>query len=108
MTRIRFTLAQVKTFPDERPDACEYCGSPILTPHGTVEKSVTDLCIEKVTVVRCRRSDCGSAFRQCPEGVDRGGQTQRMRGWAALAWTLDLSPRSASRPPPPSASPSRA
>ena len=105
MTRIRFTLAQVKTFPDERPDACEYCGSQILTRHGTADKTVTDLYIEKVTTVRYRCSDCGRTFRHYPDGVDRGGQTQRMRGWAALAWALGLSPRSASRPPPPSAYP---
>ena len=97
MKRIRFIPAQVKTFPDERPDACKHCGSQILTRHGTVEKSVTDLYEEKVTVVRYRCSDCESAFRQYPEGIDRGGQTQRMRGWAALAWALGLSLRSASR-----------
>ena len=87
---------EYQIFPDERPDACEHCGSPILTKHGTADKPVTDLYIEKVTVVRYRRSDCGSAFRQRPEGVDRSGQTRRMRGWAALAWALCLSPRSAS------------
>ena len=31
MKRIRFIPAQVKVFPDERPDACKYCGSQILT-----------------------------------------------------------------------------
>ena len=108
MTRIRFIPSQVKTFPDERTDACKRCGSQILTRHGTAEKSVTDLYIEKVTTVRYRRSDCGSAFRQYPEGIDRSGQTRRMRGWAALAWALGLSPRSASRPLPPSAYPHRA
>ena len=88
MTRIRFIPAQVKTFPDERPDACKRCGSPILTRHGTAEKSVTDLYVDKVTVVRYRCSDCERTFRHCPEGIDRGGQTRRMRGWAALAWAL--------------------
>ena len=96
MTRIRFIPAQVKTFPDERPDACKYCGSQILTQRSTADKTVTDFYEEKVTAVRCRRSDCVSAFRHCPEGVDRGGQTQRMRGWAALAWALGLSLRCAS------------
>ena len=64
MTRIRFIPAQVNTFPDERPDACKYCGSQILTRHGNAEKSVTDLYVDKAASVRCRRSDCGSAFRQ--------------------------------------------
>ena len=80
MTGIRFIPAQVKTLHDERPDACKYCGSQILAQRGAVEKSVTDLYEDTVTVVRCRRSDCESAFRRCPDGVDRGGQTQRMRG----------------------------
>ena len=31
MTGIRFIPAQLKTFPDERPDACKRCGSQILT-----------------------------------------------------------------------------
>ena len=30
MKRVRFIPSQVKTFPDERPDACKRCGSPIL------------------------------------------------------------------------------
>ena len=80
MTRIRFIPAQVKTFPDERPDACKYCGSQILTQHGAVEKSVIDLYEDKVTTIRYRCSDCGRTFRHCPEGIDRGGQTQRMGG----------------------------
>ena len=57
---------------------------------------MTDLYEEKVTVVRCRCSDCERTFRHCPEGGDRGRQTLRMREWAAFAWTLGLSPRSAS------------
>ena len=43
MARIRFIPAQVKTFPDERPDARKYCGSQILTRHGTADKTVTDI-----------------------------------------------------------------
>ena len=88
MTGIRFIPAQVKTFPDERPDACKYCGSQILAQRGAAEKSVTDLYEDTVTVVRYRRSDCERTFRHCPEGIDRGGQTRRMRGWVALAWAL--------------------
>ena len=103
MERIRFIPAQVKTFPDERPDARKRCGNPILTRRGTADKTVTALRVENVATVRCRRSDCGSAGRQRPEGIDRGGQPHRMRGWDALG----LSPRYASRQPP-SVSPYRA
>ena len=55
-----------------------------------------DLYEDKVTTIRYRCAVCGRTFRHCPEGIDRGGQTQRMRGWAALAWALGLSLRSAS------------
>ena len=61
MTGIRFIPAPVKTFPDERPDACKRCGSQILTQRGTADKTVTDRYEEKVTTVRYQRSDCGSA-----------------------------------------------
>ena len=57
MTGIRFIPARVKTFPDERPDACKRCGSPILTRGGAADKSVTDLCEDKGATVRYRRSD---------------------------------------------------
>ena len=77
MIRIRFIPAQVMTFPDERPYACKYCVSPILAQRGTADKSVTDLYEDKVATVRCRRSNCGSAFRQYPQGIDRGGQPRR-------------------------------
>ena len=62
----RFTLASVKTFPDERPDAAKRCGSQILAQRGTADKTVIDLYNDKVTAVRYRRSDCGSAFSQRP------------------------------------------
>ena len=66
MKRIRFIPAQIKTFPDERPDACKRRGSQILARHGTADKTATSLYDEKVTVVRYRRSACGSAFRRYP------------------------------------------
>ena len=52
MTRVRFIPAQVKTFPDERPDARKRVGSPILAQRGTADKLVTDLRVDKVAVVR--------------------------------------------------------
>ena len=62
----RFTLAPVKTFPDERPDAAKRCGSQMLTQRGTSDKTAIDLYKDKITVVRYRRSDCGSAISQRP------------------------------------------
>ena len=73
MTGIRFIPAQVKTLPDERPDARKRRGSQILAQRGTADKTVTDLYDEKVSTVRYRCSDCGSAFRQRPKEIDSGG-----------------------------------
>ena len=38
MSRVRFTLPQVKDYPDSRPSACPHCGSVILNRHGKVTK----------------------------------------------------------------------
>ena len=43
MGRIRFIPAQVKTFPDEMPDARKRRGSPTLARRETADKSVIDL-----------------------------------------------------------------
>ena len=96
MKRIRFIPAQVKTVPDDRPTNCPYCGGGILNKHGSVEKPVKDIHVKTVTVHRYFCQSCGSTFRHYPQGVDRSGQTQRMRGCAALMWALGLSLRSAS------------
>ena len=49
MKRIRVIPTPVKTLPDERPNACKRRGSPIFTRHGTVDKTVTDLRVDKVS-----------------------------------------------------------
>ena len=54
MTRIRFIPAQVKPFPDERPDACKRCGSQIITRRGTADKPLTDLYTGRVDIARSR------------------------------------------------------
>ena len=96
MSRVRFTLPQVKTFPDTRPSACPYCGSVCLIRHGLVTKRIRDLYISEVTVQRYRCCDCERTFRRYPHGVDRHDQSHRLRGLAALSWALGLSLRSVS------------
>ena len=96
MTRVRFTLPQVKLHPDTRPPACPHCGSVFLNRHGAVAKPVKDLYVSKVTVHRYRCVDCRRTFRHYPQGVDGHDQSLRLRGLAALSWALGLSLRSAS------------
>ena len=94
MSRLRFTLPQVKSVPDTRPSGCVYCGSVLLNRHGAVSKRIKDLYISEVSVHRYRCVDCSRTFRHYPEGVDRHDQSVRLRGLAALMWALGLSHRS--------------
>ncbi len=96
MPRVRFTLPQVKLFPDTRPSSCPYCGSVYLSRHGLVTKRIKDLYVSEVTVQRYRCYDCGCTFRHYPQGVDRHDQSHRLRALAALSWALGLSLRSVS------------
>ena len=96
MPRVRFTLPQVKDYPDSRPSACPHCGSVLLNEHGKVIKRITDLYVSEVTVIRYRCSDCHRTFRHYPEGVDSHDQSLRLRGLGALSWALGLSLRSVS------------
>ena len=96
MPRVRFTLPQVKHFPDTRPSACVHCGSVYLNRHGPVTKPISDLYIDEVTAHRYRCCDCGLTFRHYPQGVDRHDQSHRLRALAALSWALGLSVRSVS------------
>ena len=96
MPRVRFTLPQVKHFPDTRPSACVHCGSVYLNRHGPVTKPINDLYIDEVTAHRYRCCDCGRTFRHYPQGVDGHDQSIRLRALAALSWALGLSLRSVS------------
>ena len=96
MTRVRFTLPQVKHSPDTRPSACPHCGGVTFQRHGWVSKAVKDPYVSEVSVLRYRCTDCLRTFRQYPEGVDSHDQSIRLRGLAALAWGLGLSHRSVS------------
>ena len=96
MSRVRFTLPQVKSVPDTRPPGCMYYESVFLRRHGSVRKPIKDLYIAEGTVHRYRCVDCERAFRHYPDGVDRQDQSLRLRGLAALVWALGLSHRSVS------------
>ena len=96
MSRVRFTLPQVKVLPDTRPSSCRYCDSAYLSRHGLVTKPIKDLYVSEVTAHRYRCYDCGRTFRHYPQGVDRHDQSHRLRALAALSWALGLSLRSVS------------
>ncbi len=96
MTRVRFTLLQVKDYPETRPSSCPHCEGVILHRYGQVEKTIKDLYVSRVTAIRYRCVECGRTFRRYPDGVDSHDRSKRLRGLAALSWALGLSHRSVS------------
>jgi transposase-like protein len=97
MTRVRFTLPEVKSIADSRPDSCPYCQGVVFRRHGRVEKPIKDLKVGQVALYRYRCTGCSRTFRHYPQGVDSHDQSQRLRGMAALLWGLGLSHQSISQ-----------
>ena len=91
MSKVRFILPEVKSFPESRPTHCPYCNGVTFQRHGGVNKPVKDLKITKVRVFRYLCIECERTFRHYPEGVDSHDQSQRLRALAALLWGLGLS-----------------
>jgi len=89
--RLRLLVPQVKTRPEHRPNACRWCGSPLLQRHQAVSKRVIDTQVHETQAVRYRCTACRRTFRQYAEGVSHYRQSQRVIGLAVLLWTLGLS-----------------
>ena len=68
MPRVRFTLTQVKDYPDTRPQGCPHCGSVFLHRHGEVTKPIRDLDVSEVNALRYRCTDCHRTFQTLPAG----------------------------------------
>ena len=79
-----------------RPNHCPHCGGQILQRWGRVTRSISDMQSREAEIYRYRCYDCGRTFREYPRGVDRTGQSPRIRYLAALTWALGLSYRDAS------------
>jgi len=91
--KVRLLVPQVKPLPEDRPQACRWCGSPLLQRHQTVLKALIDTHIRETQAVRYRCTRCGHTFRHYAEGASRYRQSQRVMGLAVLLWTLGLSQR---------------
>ena len=88
MTRVRFTLPQVKRHPDTRPSSCPYCAEVTFQRHGWVSKAVKDPYVSEVSVLRYRCTDCLRTFRHYPQGVDSHDQSMRLRGLPSRHWWM--------------------
>jgi transposase-like protein len=86
-------LPDVKHKREERPKECPYCEGLTFQRWGRVNK---DLRVRQVKVYRYRCCHCKRTFRHYPEGNTKCDQTERLRRFAVLLWTLGLSHRAGS------------
>ena len=96
MSIVVLKLPEVKQKKEERPHKCRYCEGETFQRWGQVNKPVKDVRVRKVKVYRYRCCRCKRTFRHYPEGNTRADQTERLRVFAVLLWTLGLSHRASS------------
>jgi hypothetical protein len=96
MSIVVLKLPAVKRSKQERPKQCRYCEGNTFQRWGRVNKPVKDLRVRNVKVYRYRCCQCKRTFRHYPEGNTKADQTERLRLFAVLLWTLGLSHRASS------------
>jgi len=93
MSILVLKLPSVKRSTEERPRECPYCKGETFQRWGPVRKPVRDTRCQKVRVYRYRCCRCRRTFRHYPLGTSRADQTERLRLFAVICWTLGLSYR---------------
>lgn len=96
MAIVVLKLPDVKRKREERPNQCPYCEGETFQRWGRVNKPVKDMQVRNVQVYRYRCCHCKRTFRHYPEGNSSADQTERLRLFAILLWTLGLSHRASS------------
>jgi transposase-like protein len=96
MAIVVLKLPDVKRKREERPKQCRYCKGETFQRWGRVNKVVKDIRVRNVKVYRYRCCHCKHTFRDYPEGNSRADQTERLRLFAIILWTLGLSYRASS------------
>ena len=96
MAIVVLKLPTVKRKREARPKQCPYCAGETFQRWGHVKKPVKDLRVRNVKVYRYRCCQCKRTFRHYPEGNSRADQTERLRVFAILLWSLGLSHRASS------------
>jgi transposase-like protein len=96
MSIVVLKLPTVKRKTEERPRQCPYCEGGTFQRWGQVNKPVKDVRVRNVKVYRYRCCHCRRTFRHYPEGNTRADQTERLRLFAVVLWTLGLSHRASS------------
>jgi len=96
MSIVVLKLPDVKQKREERPKQCRYCEGNTFQRWGQVNKPVKDIRGRNVKVYRYRGCHCKRTFRHYPDGNTIADQTERLRLFAVLLWTLGLSHRASS------------
>jgi len=96
MTILVLKLPDVKRKTEERPKECPYCAGETFQRWGQLKKPVRDTCCRNIRVYRYRCCRCRRTFRHYPEGTTGADQTERLRLFAVICWTLGLSNRGVS------------
>jgi transposase-like protein len=96
MSIVVLKLPAVKRKREERPHKCRYCEGETFQRWGRVNKPVKDVRVRNVKIYRYRCCRCKRTFRHYPEGNTRADQSERLRVFAVLLWTLGLSHRGSS------------
>jgi hypothetical protein len=96
MSIVVLKLPDVKRKREERPKQCRYCEGNTFQRWGQVNKPVKDLRVRNVKVYRYRCCHCKRTFRHYPEGNGSADQTERLRLFAILLWSMGLSHRASS------------
>jgi len=96
MAIVVLKLPDVKRKTETRPKRCPYCAGETFQRWGQVNKPVKDIRVRNIKVYRYRCCHCHRTFRHYPAGTTRADQTERLRLFGMLLWTLGLSHRASS------------
>jgi len=96
MTIVVFKLRNVKRESAERPRQCRYCEGETFQRWGQVKKRIKDMRVNSVKVYRYRCCHCRRTFRYYPEGITHADQSELLKQFATICWTLGLSHRGVS------------
>jgi len=96
MSILVLKLPKVKGKTAERPRKCPYCSGETFQRWGQVWKPVKDIRRRRVQVYRYRCCRCRRTFRHYPDGTTKADQTERIRLFAVICWTLGMSYRGVS------------
>ena len=93
MAIVVLKLKTVKRKSEARPRQCPHCEEGTFQRWGAVQKQIKDVKVKSIRVYRYRCCHGRRTFRYYPEGVSQADQSERLKQFATICWTLGLSHR---------------